>query len=77
MADLTSAALEFGRSIVEMPFRFMDVIQWGDPVTAATQLFLIGLGGLFVGGASAVLGYLSLGAFLSVFTVDSSGRQSP
>jgi len=77
MADLTSAATEFVQSIADAPLRFNDAIQWGDPVTAGMQLFLIALGALFVGGASAALGYLSLGAFFSLFTVENSGSQSP
>lgn len=52
-------------SIVEMPSHFADVAAH-DPVSAVLMVF----GALFVAAASAVFGYLSLGAFVSLFTRD-------
>jgi|GEM_PF-1869327 len=77
MADLTSAATRFVESIAEAPVKFNDAIMWDDPAIFVPQLLLLGLGGLFVGGASAALGYLSLGAFFSLFTAESAEPHSP
>ncbi|WP_235853538.1 hypothetical protein [Halosimplex salinum] len=67
MADLASSAMELVNSIIEMPGHFQEVATH-DPISAV----LIAFGALFVLAPSAALGYLSLGAFLSLFTVDSS-----
>jgi len=67
MATLAESGVELVDSLVEMPGHFADVAMH-DPISA----FLLALGALFVVGASAVFGYLSLGAFFSLFTVDTS-----
>jgi hypothetical protein len=66
MADLVTFANDLVESAQEMPGEFVDVAN--DPLSAVFILF----GVLFVGAASAVMGYLSLGAFLSLFTLDRS-----
>jgi hypothetical protein len=69
MADLTSAATTFVESILEMPGKFADIAMH-DPLSA----ILLASGALFVGIAVAAFGYLSLGAFFSLFTVETSTR---
>ncbi|WP_254273252.1 hypothetical protein [Haloarcula marina] len=63
---------ELVQSIIDMPGRFVDVAL-ADPLSAVLILF----GALFVGVASAVFGYLSLGAFFSLFIRPGSGRSPP
>ncbi|WP_254279825.1 hypothetical protein [Haloarcula marina] len=63
---------ELVQSIIDMPGRFVDVAL-ADPLSAILILF----GALFVGVASAVFGYLSLGAFFSLFIRPGSGRSPP
>lgn len=70
--SLQSAAVELVNSVAEMPFRFAEVAAH-DPVSAV----LIAFGALFVTAAVAVFGYLSLGAFFSLFTAGSSPPQRP
>lgn len=60
------------QSIVEMPARFADVAL-ADPLSAILILF----GTLFVGAASVVFGYLTLGAALSLVMRPGSGGRSP
>lgn len=67
MATLAESAVELVNSILEMPGRFAEVAMH-DPLNIVLLLF----GVLFVGAASAAFGYLSLGAFFSLFNVDSS-----
>lgn len=64
---LMDAARAFVRSIVEMPGMFREVALQS-PMTA----LLLAFGTLFVGVAVAALGYLALGAALSLFTVERS-----
>lgn len=70
--SLQSAAVELVNSVVEMPGRFADVAAH-DPVSAV----LIAFGALFVTAAVGAFGYLSLGAFFSLFTVGSSPSPPP
>ena len=65
-------AMELVQSIVDMPGRFID-IALTDPISAV----LILVGAVLVGVSSAVFGYLSLGAALSLFTRPGSGRSPP
>ena len=67
MATLAESAAELVNSVIEMPGRFAEVALH-DPL----NIVLIAFGVLFVGAASAALGYLSLGAFFSLFNVESS-----
>ncbi|WP_436925835.1 hypothetical protein [Halosimplex amylolyticum] len=67
MVDLASSATEFVESIIEMPGHFLDVAAH-DPL----NVLLIAFGALFVTLPVAALGYLSLGAFFSLFTVEST-----
>jgi len=64
---LVDSLFELGGSIVEMPGRFAEIAMH-DPLSAVLLVF----GTLFVGAAVTVFGYLSLGAFASLFTVGSS-----
>jgi hypothetical protein len=61
------SAEELVTSVVELPGRFVEVASH-DPLSAA--LLAVGAGLTFA--SVAVLGYLSLGAFVSLFTVESS-----
>ncbi|QLH76180.1 hypothetical protein HZS55_02160 [Halosimplex rubrum] len=67
MVTLAESATELVDSIVQMPGEFAEVAAH-DPV----NYVLIAFGALFVAAASAVFGYLSLGAFFSLFTGASS-----
>ncbi|WP_436928464.1 hypothetical protein [Halosimplex halobium] len=67
MVSLADAAVELVNSAVEMPGKFAEVAAH-DPL----NYVLIAFGALFVLGASAVFGVLSLGAFFSLFTGASS-----
>lgn len=67
MVDLASSAVQLVDSIIEMPSHFLEVALH-DPI----NIVLLAFGVLFVAGASAAFGYLSLGAFFSLFTVDST-----
>ncbi|WP_436907545.1 hypothetical protein [Halosimplex marinum] len=67
MVTLAESATQLVNSIIEMPSHFQDVAAH-DPL----NYVLIAFGVLFVAGASAVFGYLSLGAFFSLFTGASS-----
>lgn len=69
MQSLVSQLLQ---SILEMPGRFLD-IALTDPISA----LLILIGAALVGGASAVFGYLTLGAAVSLVMRPGSGRSPP
>ena len=69
--SLAESASELVDSIIEMPGHFVDVATH-DPVSAA----LLAIGALLTFAAVAVLGYLSLGAVLSVLTVENSQARS-
>jgi len=69
MQSLVSQLLQ---SILEMPGRFLD-IALTDPISA----LLILIGAALVGGASAVFGYLTLGAVASLVIRPGSGRSPP
>lgn len=69
---MQSLPVQLLQSILEMPGRFLD-IALQDPISA----LLILIGAALVGGASAVFGYLSLGAVLSLFMRPGSGRSPP
>ena len=60
------------QSIVDMPGKFLD-IALADPISAVLML----VGAVFVGAASAVFGYLSLGAAASLVIRPGSGRSPP
>jgi hypothetical protein len=68
---MQSLPTQLVQSIIDMPGRFID-IALADPISA----ILILIGATFVGLSSAVFGYLSLGAFLSLFS-GAGGRQPP
>jgi urea transporter len=73
MVSLTESAIELVNSAIEMPSHFLDIVLH-DPLFNG---ILILFGALFVGAASAVFGYLSLGAALSLVTRPGSGRSPP
>ena len=60
------------QSIVDMPGKFIDIAM-ADPLSAV----LILIGAALVGAASAVFGYLSLGAAASLVIRPGSGRSPP
>ncbi|MBX0295374.1 hypothetical protein [Haloarcula nitratireducens] len=63
---------QFVQSILDAPGEFV-TIAMSDPLSA----ILIVVGALLVGVASAVFGYLSLGAVVSLFMRPGSGRSPP
>ncbi|WP_415379090.1 hypothetical protein [Halosimplex sp. TS25] len=67
MADLASSLTRLINDTIAMPGKFAEVAAH-DPL----NYVLIAFGALFVAAASGVLGYLSLGAFFSLFTGTSS-----
>ena len=69
MQSLTSQLIQ---SVLDMPGKFLD-IALTDPVSAV----LILIGAALVGVASAVFGYLSLGAAASLVIRPGSGRSPP
>jgi len=69
---MQSLVSQFIQSVLDMPGRFLD-IALSDPVSAV----LILIGAALVGVASAVFGYLSLGAVASLFIGPGSGRSPP
>lgn len=70
--SLTEAGVEFVESLIEMPVRFAEVAAH-DPLSAV----LIAIGAVLTTVPVAALGYLSLGAVLSLFNVDTSPPQPP
>ncbi|WP_277543266.1 hypothetical protein [Haloarcula laminariae] len=69
---MQSLPMQFVQSILDMPGKFVD-IALADPLSAV----LILIGAVLVGGASAVFGYLTLGAAASLFIRPGSGRSPP
>ena len=70
--SLTEAGVEFVGSLLEMPVRFAEVAAH-DPLSAV----LMAVGAVLTAVPVLALGYLSLGAVLSLFSVDSSPPQPP
>jgi hypothetical protein len=64
--------MQLVQSILDMPGKFVDIALF-DPISAV----LILVGAALVGAASAVFGYLSLGAALSLVFRPGSGRSPP
>ncbi len=60
------------QSIIDMPGKFIDIALY-DPLSAV----LILLGAVLVGAASAVFGYLTLGAVASLVVRPGSGPSQP
>jgi hypothetical protein len=60
------------QSIIDMPGKFIDIALF-DPLSAV----LILLGAVLVGAASAVFGYLTLGAVASLVVRPGSGPSQP
>ena len=69
---MQSLLTELVRSIIDMPGQFIEIALF-DPLSA----ILILIGALFVGAASAVFGYLSLGAAVSLVMRPGSGQSPP
>jgi hypothetical protein len=69
---MQSLPTQLVQSIIDMPGRFID-IALADPISAV----LILVGAAMVGAASAVFGYLSLGAAASLVMRPGSGRSPP
>jgi len=69
---MQSLLAELVQSIIDMPGQFIDIALF-DPLSA----LLILVGALLVGAASAVFGYLTLGAAVSLVMRPGSGRSPP
>jgi urea transporter len=69
---MQSLPTQLVQSIIDMPGRFID-IALADPISAV----LILIGAVLVGAASAVFGYLSLGAAASLVIRPGGGRSPP
>ena len=69
---MQSLPTQFVQSVLDMPGKFID-IALADPISAV----LILIGAVLVGGASAVFGYLTLGAAASLFIRPGSGPSPP
>ncbi|MFC6756419.1 MULTISPECIES: hypothetical protein [Haloarcula] len=69
---MQSLPMQFVQSVLDMPGKFIDIALF-DPLSAV----LILIGALLVGAASAVFGYLSLGAAASLVVRPGSGRSPP
>ena len=69
---MQSLPTQFVQSVLDMPGKFID-ISLADPISAV----LILVGALLVGGASAVFGYLTLGAAASLVIRPGSGPRPP
>jgi hypothetical protein len=67
--SLVDSVNQLVESVVEMPSRFAEVAAH-DPLNPVLMAF----GVLFVGASVAALGYLSLGALVSLFTRDWSSE---
>lgn len=70
--SLAESLTQLVESAVELPVRFAEVAAH-DPVSAV----LMALGALLTFVAVGVMGYLSLGAFVSLFTRDWSPASPP
>lgn len=68
---MQSLPVQLGQSIIDMPGKFVDIALM-DPISAV----LILIGATLVGLSSAVFGYLSIGAFLSLFS-EAGSRKPP
>jgi len=64
--------MQFVQSILDMPGKFVDIAM-ADPISAV----LILVGAVLVGAASAVFGYLTLGAAASLVVRPGSGPKPP
>lgn len=69
---MQSLPMQFVQSILDMPGKFID-IALADPISAV----LILIGAVLVGAASAVFGYLTLGAAASLVVRPGSARSPP
>lgn len=69
---MQSLVSQLVQSILDMPGKFIDIAM-ADPISAV----LILIGAALVGSASAVFGYLSLGAAVSLIVRPGSGRSPP
>jgi len=69
---MQSLPMQFVQSILDMPGKFIEIAM-ADPISAV----LILIGAVLVGGASAVFGYLTLGAAASLVIRPGSGRSPP
>jgi len=69
---MQSLPMQFVQSILDMPGKFIEIAM-ADPISAV----LILIGAALVGVSSAVFGYLSLGAAVSLFIRPGSGRSPP
>jgi len=69
---MQSLLMQLLQSILDMPGKFID-IALADPLSAV----LILLGAVLVGAASAVFGYLTLGAAASLVVRPGSGPSQP
>jgi len=69
---MQSLPMQFVQSILDMPGKFVE-IALADPISAV----LILIGAVLVGGASAVFGYLTLGAAASLVIRPGSGPSPP
>lgn len=70
--SLAESASELVQSIIDIPGEFAAVAAH-DPVSAV----LLALGALLTALPVLVLGYLTLGAAVSIFTVEAAPRQPP
>jgi len=64
--------MQFVQSILDMPGKFAEIAM-ADPISAV----LILIGAALVGAASAVFGYLTLGAAVSLVVRPGSGPKPP
>lgn len=69
---MQSLLMQLLQSIIDMPGKFIDIALY-DPLSAV----LILLGAVLVGAASAVFGYLTLGAVASLVVRPGSGPSQP
>ena len=69
---MQSLPMQLVQSVLDMPGKFIDIALF-DPLSA----LLILIGAALVGGASAVFGYLTLGAAASLVIRPGSGRSPP
>jgi hypothetical protein len=69
---MQSLPTQLVQSVIDMPGKFLE-IALADPISAVLML----IGAALVGAASAVFGYLSLGAAASLVMRPGSGRSPP
>jgi len=69
---MQSLPTQLVQSVIDMPGKFLE-IALADPISAILML----IGAALVGAASAVFGYLSLGAAASLVMRPGSGRSPP